>query len=254
MPVDSSLRRRVARPGGWLTWRFAAQFSTTTRTSRSPWPTGRRCKGDVAIKVFNEHLGSAGRASSRRCKGFAIVCAMRERTRVPARGDRGAAGAEASDHDRNAQRLDRPRGGEGARRRRLRHALVSAIATAAIATGLMLDLARHISYEHARAQGRRALADHDRPRSRRHDAGAPRPRQARHPHGRDRPGLPDERHRLEPEPHAGDGAGRLASSTCDKRRPVPPRRFPLHPSAIVGAHARAGRRARTRPDEADAPI
>ena len=39
-----------------------------------------------------------------------------------------------------------------------------------------------------------------------------------------------------------------------QRRPVPPGRLPLHPSAIVAAHARPRRRQRTRPDEAAAPI
>ena len=107
-----------------------------------------KVKGDVAIKVFNEHLGSADERR-RGTQGFCHCLRDARAHGVPARGHRGAAGAQTSDHNRNAQCLDRPRSGEGAKRRRLRHARFGN-ATAAIATGLMLDLARHICYEHAR--------------------------------------------------------------------------------------------------------
>ena len=100
------------------------------------------------------------------------------------------------------------------------------------------------------AQGRRAVADHDRTRSRRPDARAPWPRQARHPHGRDRPGVQNERHRLEPEPHGGNMQASRRRA-CRPRRSFPPRGFPVDPCAIVTAHARADRRQGARPDEAE---
>ena len=41
-----------------------------------------KVKGDVEIKVFNEHLGSGDKVIEA-LKGFAIICAMRERTAFP---------------------------------------------------------------------------------------------------------------------------------------------------------------------------
>ena len=41
-----------------------------------------KVKGDVEIKVFNEHLGSQDKVIAA-LQGFAIVCAMRERTAFP---------------------------------------------------------------------------------------------------------------------------------------------------------------------------
>jgi phosphoglycerate dehydrogenase-like enzyme len=107
-----------------------------------------KVEGDVEIKVFNEHLGSADRVVEA-LKGFAIVCAMRERTAFPravietlpelklliTTGMRNAAIDLEAAKARNVVVCGTPSFGN---------------ATAAIATGLMLDLARHICHEHAR--------------------------------------------------------------------------------------------------------
>ena len=107
-----------------------------------------KVKGDVAIKVFNEHLGSADKVVEA-LKGFAIVCAMRERTAFPraviealpelklliTTGMRNASIELEAAQARNVVVCGTPSFGN---------------ATAAIATGLMLDLARHICYEHVR--------------------------------------------------------------------------------------------------------
>ena len=101
--------------------RFAAQFSTTIRMSSLKFADWSKVEGDVDIKIFNEHLGGPDNVIAA-LKDFAIVCAMRERTGFPRAGDRGAARSQAPDHHRHAQCLDRPRGRQSARRRRLRHA------------------------------------------------------------------------------------------------------------------------------------
>ena len=103
---------------------------------------------DVEIKVFNAHLGSADKVVAA-LKDFAIICAMRERTAFP------RAVIEAlpelklliTTGMRNAS-IDL----EAARARGVTVCGTPAFgnATAAIATGLMLDLARRISYENAR--------------------------------------------------------------------------------------------------------
>jgi D-3-phosphoglycerate dehydrogenase len=107
-----------------------------------------KVQGDVEIKVFNQHLGSADKVAEA-LKGFAIVCAMRERTAFPraviealpelklliTTGMRNASIDLEAAKARNVVVCGTPAFGN---------------ATAAIATGLMLDLARHISYEHAR--------------------------------------------------------------------------------------------------------
>jgi phosphoglycerate dehydrogenase-like enzyme len=103
---------------------------------------------DVEIKVFNRHLGAADEVIAA-LKGFAIVCAMRERTAFPraviealpelklliTTGMRNASIDLDAARDRGVVVCGTPGFGN---------------ATAAIATGLMLDLARHISYENAR--------------------------------------------------------------------------------------------------------
>ena len=135
-------------------------------------------------------------------KGFAIVCAMRERTAFPraviealpelklliTTGMRNASIDLEAAKARNVVVCGTPNFGN---------------ATAAMATGLMLDLARHISYEHARLKAGAPWQTTIGLDLEGMTLGGPRPRQARHPHGRDRPGVPHERHRLEPEPHAG---------------------------------------------------
>ena len=170
-----------------------------------------KVEGDVEIKVFSEHLG-AGQSVIAALKEFAIVVAMRERTAFPRDGDRRAPQSEAPDHHRHAQRLDRHRGGESARRHRLWHRLVR-----------QPDL-RHSHWSDARTHPphrlrerpparRRHLAEHHRPRPRRHDARHPRTGQTRRPHRRHRQGVRHEGDRLEPEPHGRSAARRSASAT-----------------------------------------
>jgi phosphoglycerate dehydrogenase-like enzyme len=102
---------------------------------------------DAEIKVFDEHLGAADKVIAA-LKGYAIVCAMRERTTFP------RAVIEAlpdlklliTTGMRNAS-IDL----EGAKARGVVVCGTPGFgnATAAIATGLMLELARHIGYENA---------------------------------------------------------------------------------------------------------
>jgi phosphoglycerate dehydrogenase-like enzyme len=103
---------------------------------------------DVEIKVFNEHLGTPHKVIAA-LQGFAVVCAMRERTAFP------RAVIEAlpdlklliTTGMRNAS-IDL----EAAKAHGIVVCGTPAFgnATAAIATGLMLELARHIGYENAR--------------------------------------------------------------------------------------------------------
>jgi len=103
---------------------------------------------DVEIKVFNEHLGSAEKVIAA-LQGFTIVCAMRERTAFPraviealpdlklliTTGMRNASIDLDAAKARGIVVCGTPAFGHG---------------TAAIAIGLMLELARHIGYENAR--------------------------------------------------------------------------------------------------------
>jgi phosphoglycerate dehydrogenase-like enzyme len=107
-----------------------------------------KLEGEVAVKVFNEHLGAAANVIAA-LKDFDIICAMRERTAFP----RGVIEALPNlkllitTGMRNAS-IDLPAAKE-------RGILVCGTpafgnATAAMATGLMIELARHIGYENAR--------------------------------------------------------------------------------------------------------
>ena len=103
---------------------------------------------DVEIKVFNAHLGGADKVVAA-LKDFAIICAMRERTAFPraviealpalklliTSGMRNASIDLAAAKARGVVVCGTPAFGN---------------ATAAIATGLMLELARRIGYENAR--------------------------------------------------------------------------------------------------------
>jgi phosphoglycerate dehydrogenase-like enzyme len=107
-----------------------------------------KVKGEVAIEVFNEHLGGADRVVAA-LKDFAIVCLMRERTAfsraviealpelklLVTTGMRNASIDLAAAKARGVVVCGTPGFGN---------------ATAAVATGLMLELARHIGYENAR--------------------------------------------------------------------------------------------------------
>jgi D-3-phosphoglycerate dehydrogenase len=107
-----------------------------------------KVNGDVEIKVFNEHLGSQHKVIAA-LKGFAVVCAMRERTAFPraviealpdlklliTTGMRNAAIDLEAAKANNVVVCGTPAFGN---------------ATAALAVGLMLELTRHIGYENAR--------------------------------------------------------------------------------------------------------
>jgi len=107
-----------------------------------------KVSGDIDIRVFNEHLGNADQVVAA-LKGFAIVCAMRERTAFP----RAVIDALPelklliTTGMRNAS-IDL----EAAKARGIIVCGTPAFgnATAAIATGLMLELARRIGYENMR--------------------------------------------------------------------------------------------------------
>jgi len=106
------------------------------------WSNIRR---DIDIKVFNEHLGAADKVIAA-LDGFAIVCAMRERTPFPraviealpglklliTTGMRNASIDLGAAKERGVVVCGTPSFGNG---------------TAAIATGLMLELTRRIGYE-----------------------------------------------------------------------------------------------------------
>jgi len=65
-----------------------------------------KVKDEIEIKVFHEHLGGADNVVAA-LQGFPIIVAMRERTAFPKKSHRRAARAEAPDHHRDAQCLDR---------------------------------------------------------------------------------------------------------------------------------------------------
>jgi phosphoglycerate dehydrogenase-like enzyme len=107
-----------------------------------------KVKGDIEIKVFNEHLGGGDKVVAA-LADFAIICAMRERTAFPRAVIEAlpklklliTTGMRNASIDLQAAKA---------------HGIVVCAtpafgnATAAIATGLMLELARHIGYENAR--------------------------------------------------------------------------------------------------------
>jgi phosphoglycerate dehydrogenase-like enzyme len=104
--------------------------------------------GDLDIKVFNEHLGDHDNVV-RALQGFAIVCAMRERTAFPravieklpdlrllvTTGMRNAAIDVAAARERHVAVCGTPTLGNP---------------TSGVAIGLMLELTRRIGYENAR--------------------------------------------------------------------------------------------------------
>jgi phosphoglycerate dehydrogenase-like enzyme len=103
---------------------------------------------DVEIKLFNRHLGAADEVIAA-LKGFAVICAMRERTAFP------RAVIEALPELKLLITTGMRNASIDLEAARARGVVVCGTpgfgnATAAIATGLMLDLARHISFEYAR--------------------------------------------------------------------------------------------------------
>jgi phosphoglycerate dehydrogenase-like enzyme len=102
---------------------------------------------DVEIKVFDEHLGATDKVITA-LKGYAIVCAMRERTAFP------RAVIEALPDLKLLITTGMRNASIDVEAARARGVVVCGTpgfgnATAAIATGLMLELARHIGYENA---------------------------------------------------------------------------------------------------------
>ena len=139
-----------------------------------------KVSGDLDIKVFNAHLGGADNVIEA-LQGFNIVCAMRERTALPARRDREIAGPEAPHHHglRNAS-IDIA----AAKERGVVVCGTPSVGnpTSGIAIGLMLELTRRIGYENARMKAGVPWQTHHRHGPRGPDARRPRPGQARHPH------------------------------------------------------------------------
>jgi len=107
-----------------------------------------RLAGELNIQVFNRHLGSANDVVAA-LKDFAIICAMRERTAFPRAVIEALPALKLliTTGMRNAS-IDL----EAARARGVIVCGTPAFgnATAALAAGLMLELARHIAYENAR--------------------------------------------------------------------------------------------------------
>jgi phosphoglycerate dehydrogenase-like enzyme len=113
--------------------------------SMADWST---VGNDIEIKVFNEHLGAPDKIIAA-LQGFAIVCAMRERTAFPRSMIEALPDLKllVTTGMRNAS-IDL----EAAKACGVVVCGTPAFgnATAAIATGLMLELARRIGYENAR--------------------------------------------------------------------------------------------------------
>jgi phosphoglycerate dehydrogenase-like enzyme len=107
-----------------------------------------KIKGDVEIKVFNEHLGGADKVVAA-LKGFEIVVAMRERTGFPKPVIEALPDLKLliTTGMRNAS-IDT----EAAKARRITVCGTGSFGspTSGIAVGLMLELTRHIGYENAR--------------------------------------------------------------------------------------------------------
>ena len=103
---------------------------------------------DVEIKAFTQHLGARDEVIAA-LKDYAIVCAMRERTAFPQAVIEALPGLKLliTTGMRNAS-IDL----EAAKAQGVVVCGTPGFgnATAAIATGLMLELARHIGYENAR--------------------------------------------------------------------------------------------------------
>jgi phosphoglycerate dehydrogenase-like enzyme len=107
-----------------------------------------KVKGDLDIKIFNQHLGGADKVIAA-LKGFAIIVAMRERTGFPrpviealpdlklliTTGMRNASIDIAAAQARGVTVCGTPTFGSP---------------TSSVAIGLMLELTRHIGYENAR--------------------------------------------------------------------------------------------------------
>jgi phosphoglycerate dehydrogenase-like enzyme len=109
------------------------------------WP---KVKGDIEVKVFNEHLGGADKVIAA-LQGFQIIVAMRERTAFPKKVIDALPELKLliTTGMRNAS-IDT----EAAKARGITVCGTGTFGnpTSAIAIGLMLELTRHIGYENAR--------------------------------------------------------------------------------------------------------
>jgi phosphoglycerate dehydrogenase-like enzyme len=110
-----------------------------------------KVKGDVEVKVFNQHLGGPEKVIAA-LKGFAIVVAMRERTGFPRKVLEALPDLKLliTTGMRNAS-IDT----EAAKERGITVCGTGSFGspTSGIAIGLMLELTRHIGYESARLHG-----------------------------------------------------------------------------------------------------
>ncbi len=197
---------------------------------------------DVEIKVFTEAVRRSDTDTIRDLKDFDIVVMMRERTRFPRAVIDGlpklklliTTGAYNASIDMKACQE--------------RGIVVSGTGgfgnpTTGITFGLILELTRRIGWEHARHEGRCAVAGHARHGHRRQDARRARPRQARSPRGGRRQGVRHEGHRLEPELDARTLQGGRRR-ILNEGRPVPQRRYRDDPSRARRPHPWPGRRER----------
>ena len=183
-------------------------------TSIVEWPAA------LEVVSFTDHVDDPDELVER-LRGYDVVVAMRERTRVPAGAARAAARPSAARHDRAAQRGHRRRRRRRAGHRGLRH------------VGDRQQHGRADVGAHPRggppAAGRgrlgagRRLADGRRRRPRRPDARAPRPRQHRLPGGTGRAGLRHGRGRLERQPDRRTGRRARRPARRARTSSSPPR-------------------------------
>ena len=185
------------------------------------------------------------RGGCQRLEGFRDHLRDARTHAVSAHPVRGAAQSEAPDHVRHAQCRDRYGSRQGPQRGAVRHAV-----------GPRSDRApdhgpdpgtdpQYRPRERAHAC-RRTAAEIRRHGDRGPDAGRNRPRQARHQDLEAGAGLRHERHRLEPEPDAGEVQG-SRRYLRHQGRPVRDRRHRHHPRGAEPALARPGRARPTSP-------
>ena len=217
---------------------MALSLRGARRLSECRFANGRLVEAgsEVEVTVFNKGLGDTD-AVARALQGFAIVCLMRERTPFPRALIEKLPEPEAAGDDRRAQRLDRCRG-----RARIASVIVCGTdgcghPTAELAVGLMIDLARKISFENARMKAGEAWQTTIGDRSVRQDARHSRPRQARRRVAKAGQAFGMKVHCLEPESDRGKmpGGGRRL---CHQGGAAEAIGLSQHPSAAERPHAR----------------
>ena len=197
-----------------------------------------KVKGDLDIKVFNEHLGGPDKVIAA-LQGFQIVVAMRERTGFPkavidalpdlklliTTGMRNASIDTEAAKARGVTVCGTPNFGNP---------------TSGIAIGLMLELTRHIGYENARLHAGAKWQTTIGPDLEGMTLGVLGLGKLGTQHRDNRQGVRHEGDRLEPEPDGGKMCGRRRR-LCQQGRAVPAIRFHHHPYRAVGPLARPGR-------------